>query len=224
MWCCGGVVVWCDRTGLKLLEDHQNGLQRVNGLTEVEVLGPHDIFHILERSFYSRRTAETMMNRQSSRSHAIFTISVDMRCHGLEGQVVRRGCMQLVDLCGSENLKKSGSEGLRKAEASHIGQSLLVLGRVIRAVVQNAPHVPYRDSKLTRMVAPALGGDAYTVLILNVAPGENQAEETLNTLKYAELAQGIKNTPTANVEVRQPMITEPPPLTLLGRDWAWLAG
>ena len=79
---CGAAVVWCDRTGLKLLEDHQNGLQRVNGLTEVEVLGPHDIFHILERSFYSRRTAETMMNRQSSRSHAIFTISVDMRCHG----------------------------------------------------------------------------------------------------------------------------------------------
>ena len=100
------------------------------------MLGPHDIFDVLDRSLKARCTAETMLNRESSRSHALFTISVDLRCEAPDGdgQVQRRGKLMLVDLCGSENLKRSGSEGARAREAGHIGQSLLVLGRVIRWV------------------------------------------------------------------------------------------
>jgi hypothetical protein len=186
---------------LKLLEDARTGTQKVSGLTEMDVLTPMDIFRVLGRSTRARFTAETKLNRHSSRSHSIFTINVEMKCFTPEqGNTMKRGKLSLVDLCGSENIKRSGSEGQRAIEAGHIGQSLLVLGRVIRSIIQHAPHIPYRDSKLTRMLSNALGGDAYSVLILNSAPGVNQQEETMNTLKYAELAQGIVNNPHAHVE------------------------
>ena len=186
---------------LKLLEDSRTGVQKIPGLTDMDVKTPMDIFRVLKRSTRARFTAETKLNRHSSRSHSIFAINVEMKCYTREqGNVMKRGKLSLVDLCGSENIKKSGSEGQRATEAGHIGQSLLVLGRVIRSIIQHNPHVPYRDSKLTRMLSNALGGDAYTVLILNSAPGVNQQEETMNTLKYAELAQGIVNNPQAHVE------------------------
>lgn len=192
---------------LKLLEDGRTKVQKVAGLTEVDVTGPSDIINVLKRSLKARFTAETFLNRHSSRSHAIFTISVEVeereKVDGKKGKVIstvrKRGKLSLVDLCGSENIKRSGSVGMRAREASHIGKSLLVLGRVIRAIVRKDPYIPFRDSKLTRLLSPALSGNGYTVLMLNIAPGDNQKEETLNTLKYAELAQGVVLNPTADV-------------------------
>jgi hypothetical protein len=152
----------------------------------------------MRRSSHARKTAETLCNAASSRSHAIFTVRV-ISCEPVGGgeENVRDGVLNLVDLSGSENIKRSGAEvgSIRAREAERIGQSLLSLGRVIHALVERATHIPYRESKLTRLLCNSLGGNSLTALILNVTPNHAVMDETISTLAYAALARSVRNKP-----------------------------
>ncbi|CAM9329490.1 unnamed protein product [Ectocarpus sp. 4 AP-2014] len=191
--------------GLTIEEDRHLGVT-VKGLTQVEVKSPEEIFAIIARSKNNRRTAETMCNVESSRSHGVFcvrVISAEPTPWG--GEITRDGRLSLVDLSGSENIKRSGAVGDRAKEAAAIGQSLLALGRVIKALVKHAPHIPYRESKLTRVLGDSLGGNAFTAIILNITPNNGMLEETLNTLTYAKTAQSVRNTPKQHIANKTPM-------------------
>ncbi|CBJ48361.1 kinesin motor protein-related [Ectocarpus siliculosus] len=190
--------------GLTIEEDRHLGVM-VKGLTQVEVKSPEEIFAIIARSKNNRRTAETMCNVESSRSHGVFcvrVISAEPTPWG--GEITRDGRLSLVDLSGSENIKRSGAVGDRAKEAAAIGQSLLALGRVIKALVKHAPHIPYRESKLTRVLGDSLGGNAFTAIILNITPNNGMLEETLNTLTYAKTAQSVRNTPKQHIANKAP--------------------
>ncbi|CAN0005535.1 unnamed protein product [Ectocarpus sp. 8 AP-2014] len=190
--------------GLTIEEDRHVGVM-VKGLTQVEVKSPEEIFAIIARSKNNRRTAETMCNVESSRSHGVFcvrVISAEPTPWG--GEITRDGRLSLVDLSGSENIKRSGAVGDRAKEAAAIGQSLLALGRVIKALVKHAPHIPYRESKLTRVLGDSLGGNAFTAIILNITPNNGMLEETLNTLTYAKTAQSVRNTPKQHIANKTP--------------------
>lgn len=117
--------------------------------------------------------------------------------------IFRIGKLNLVDLAGSENGKNSGSEHLRAREAANINRSLLTLGRVINSLVANAPHVPYRESKLTRLLKDSLGGNTKTYIIATVSPDHQTYDELRSTLEYASHANDICNLPQANNEVSQ---------------------
>lgn len=178
---------------LRIVKSEDAGII-VDGLEEVEVQTAEEIFVILSRSIARRVTHETMMNKASSRSHSIFTIAVSSTSTDMDGATVKKtGRLNLVDLSGSENLKRSGSTGVRKREASNINQGLLALGRVIKGIVEKNRHVPYRDSKLTRILEESLGGNSITLMVLTVSPNMRDVDETVSTLNYANMAKKIHN-------------------------------
>ncbi|RHY77595.1 hypothetical protein DYB30_008861 [Aphanomyces astaci] len=141
----------------------------VQGLEEVSIQSAADAQTLLERSFHSM--------------------------DGSGDQSISYGQLRLVDLSGSENYDRAGAQRDRQLEAANIGQGLLALGRVIRALVEKWPHVPYRESKLTRLLEDSLGGTSMTTLLLAVSPGDEAHEETLNTLNYATLAKRVTTRP-----------------------------
>ena len=177
---------------------------------------------ILEKGSKKRQTAETMMNATSSRSHTVFTITVHIKEVTKEGdEVLRTGKLNLVDLAGSENIGRSGARDQRAVEAGKINQSLLTLGRVITSLVEHAGHVPYRESKLTRLLQDSLGGRTKTSIIATVSPAAVNYEETVSTLDYANRAKNITNRPEINqrlnkAEMLKSYETE---LTKLKKDW-----
>ena len=175
------------------------------GLSEVQVKKPSDVFKIMHRTKQNRHVAETLCNRASSRSHAIFSINVVLTKRDPEGRGVltKRGSLHLVDLSGSESIKRSGVEGLQAAEASVIGKSLLSLGRVIRGLVAKDKHVPFRESKLTRILSDSLGGSSYTALLLAITPNSEMIAETMSTLGYGMLARNISNLPKRNEKIEK---------------------
>ncbi|PIA56567.1 hypothetical protein AQUCO_00700723v1 [Aquilegia coerulea] len=204
------------------IRETSNGVITLAGSTEVAVSSLKEMAACLEQGSFSRATGSTNMNNQSSRSHAIFTITLEqMRKLG----PVRPGesspvddmseeylCakLHLVDLAGSERAKRTGSDGLRFKEGVHINKGLLALGNVISALGdekkrKEGAHVPYRDSKLTRLLQDSLGGNSRTVMIACISPADINAEETLNTLKYANRARNIQNKPIVN---RDPISNE----------------
>ena len=185
-----------------LMEDGKGGVA-VKGLEEVAVANPEEIFDHIRRGSAKRRTAETLMNKQSSRSHSVFSVTVHTKESTPDGEdVIRCGKLNLVDLAGSENISRSGAVDKRAREAGEINKSLLTLGRVISALVAGGGgHVPYRDSKLTRLLRDALGGKSKTCIIATVSPASHSAEETLQTLEYAHRAKSIKNKPEINQRV-----------------------
>ena len=183
---------------LRLCEDVKKGLICQN-LEEIPVLNVNDIFDILQRGIKLRQTAETACNKNSSRSHSIFTMKMFIKESNIDGEeVVRHGQLNLVDLAGSECVGRSGAKNDRAREAGSINQSLLTLGRVITALVDHHGHVPYRDSKLTRLLQESLGGRAKTCIIATLSPSMLAVEETLSTLDYAYRAKNIKNAPQQN--------------------------
>ena len=115
-----------------------------------------------------------------------------------DGHVIKRGSLNLVDLSGSENYTRAGAIRARQREAAHIGRGLLALGRVIHALVSDATHIPYRESKLTRLLQDSFGGNSITTLILTVSPSHTTLDESLNTLNYANLARQVCNRPKAH--------------------------
>lgn len=166
------------RRPLRMVKDPVKGVI-VQGLEEIEVKSPSDIFEVLEASTKERVTQETLMNKHSSRSHSLFTISILTTVQSLDkkGSITKLGKLNLVDLSGSENAKRSGSVGDRAREASNINQGLLALGRVIHGLVKGDSYIPYRDSKLTRILEDSLGGNSLTTMILTVSPNSFDAEE-----------------------------------------------
>lgn len=203
------------------IRETSNGVITLAGSTEVSVTTLKEMAACLEQGSLSRATGSTNMNNQSSRSHAIFTITLEqMRKFNPaspgdgpnESMNEEYLCakLHLVDLAGSERAKRTGSDGLRFKEGVHINRGLLALGNVISALGdekkrREGVHVPYRDSKLTRLLQDSLGGNSRTVMIACISPADINAEETLNTLKYANRARNIQNKPIVN---RDPMSNE----------------
>ncbi|OVA10015.1 Kinesin [Macleaya cordata] len=183
---------------LLLMEDGKGGVL-VRGLEEEIVTSANEIFTLLERGSAKRRTAETLLNKQSSRSHSLFSITIHIKEATPEGEeLIKCGKLNLVDLAGSENISRSGAREGRAREAGEINKSLLTLGRVISALVEHLGHIPYRDSKLTRLLRDSLGGRTKTCIIATVSPAVHCLEETLSTLDYAHRAKNIKNKPEVN--------------------------
>ncbi|GLG99139.1 Kinesin-like protein KLP2 [Gryllus bimaculatus] len=142
------------------------------------------------------------MNAASSRSHTVFSITVRIRENAIDdNELLRTGKLNLVDLAGSENIGRSGAIEKRAREAGNINQSLLTLGRVITALVEKTPHVPYRESKLTRLLQESLGGRTKTCIIATISPSQCNMEETLSTLDYAHRAKNIQNKPEVNQKI-----------------------
>ncbi|XP_051130150.1 kinesin-like protein KIN-5B [Andrographis paniculata] len=189
-----------------LMEDGK-GSVIVRGLEEEVVYSANDIYSLLERGAARRRTADTLLNKRSSRSHSIFTICVHIK-EGVVGdeELIKCGKLNLVDLAGSENIYRSGAREARAREAGEINKSLLTLGRVINALVEHSVHIPYRDSKLTRLLRDSLGGKTKTCIIATISPLANCLDETLSTLDYAYRAKSIKNKPEANQKVTKAML------------------
>ena len=184
---------------LRLCEDTKKGGVVCQNLEEVTVLNANDIFEILQRGIKRRQTAATLMNKNSSRSHSIFTLKIMIKETNVDGEdVVRHGQLNLVDLAGSECVGRSGAKNDRAREAGNINQSLLTLGRVITALVDHHGHIPYRDSKLTRLLQESLGGKAKTCIIATLSPSQLAVDESLSTLDYAHRAKNIKNRPEVN--------------------------
>ncbi|XVE59170.1 hypothetical protein DITRI_Ditri05aG0024100 [Diplodiscus trichospermus] len=183
---------------IALMEDGKGGVF-VRGLEEEIVTTANEIYKILEKGSAKRRTAETLLNKQSSRSHSIFSITIHIKECTPEGEeMIKCGKLNLVDLAGSENISRSGAREGRAREAGEINKSLLTLGRVINALVEHSGHVPYRDSKLTRLLRDSLGGKTKTCIIATISPSIHCLDETLSTLDYAHRAKNIKNKPEIN--------------------------
>ncbi|KAM2893222.1 hypothetical protein FF1_008605 [Malus domestica] len=191
---------------LPLMEDGKGGVL-VRGLEEEIVTSANEILTLLERGSSKRRTAETLLNKQSSRSHSLFSITIHIKEATPEGEeLIKCGKLNLVDLAGSENISRSGAREVqfsltvqgRAREAGEINKSLLTLGRVINALVEHLGHIPYRDSKLTRLLRDSLGGRTKTCIIATVSPAVHCLEETLSTLDYAHRAKNIRNKPEVN--------------------------
>ncbi|XP_076981543.1 kinesin-like protein KIF11 [Tamandua tetradactyla] len=171
----------------------------IKGLEEIAVHNKDEVYQILEKGAAKRTTAATLMNAYSSRSHSVFSVTIHMKETTIDGEeLLKIGKLNLVDLAGSENIGRSGAVDKRAREAGNINQSLLTLGRVITALVERTPHVPYRESKLTRILQDSLGGRTRTSIIATVSPASLSLEETLSTLEYAHRAKNILNKPEVN--------------------------
>lgn len=163
--------------------------------------------HVMQKGNKNRTTGRTNMNEHSSRSHAIFMIKIEM-CETGESSTVKVGKLNLIDLAGSERQSKSGATADRLKEASKINRALSSLGNVISALAEKSPHVPYRDSKLTRLLQDSLGGNSKTIMIANIGPSEYNYNETLTTLRYAHRAKTIQNKPVKNEDPQDAKLRE----------------
>ncbi|XP_033625827.1 kinesin-like protein KIF15 [Asterias rubens] len=192
-------------TGLHLRENFKRGVF-VDGLIEKVVTTPSDAYEVLSSGWLNRRVASTSMNRESSRSHAVFTFSIQTKEKKAGVSNIRVSQLNLVDLAGSERQKDTKTSGLRLKEAGSINKSLLTLGHVITALVDishgKTRHVPYRDSKLSFLLRDSLGGNAKTCIIANVHPGAKCFGETLSTLNFARRAKMIKNKAVVNEDTQ----------------------
>jgi len=179
-------------------EDPKNGI-RINGLTETIASTWEDTLRCLEQGSHNRRTGATAMNHQSSRSHAVFTLTIN-QIDKVSLASIKSSKFHLVDLAGSERASKTHAVGERFAEGVNINKGLLALGNVISALCEGNPnrHIPYRDSKLTRLLQDSLGGNSHTLMIACTSPADSNYEETLSTLRYADRTRKIKNKPIVN--------------------------
>ncbi|CBY24065.1 unnamed protein product [Oikopleura dioica] len=188
------------------------GAVKIKGIEEVAVSNKEEIYAIMERGSQKRKVAATMMNAHSSRSHCVFQIQMSMKIKGEESdgigeEYIRQGKLYLVDLAGSENVGRSGAQNQRAREAGNINQSLLALGRVITGLVERSPHIPYRESKLTRLLQDSLGSTK-TCIISTISPASTSQEETLSTLDYSARAKKISNKPQINQVITKRALIE----------------
>lgn len=190
-----------DSTKLKIFENEKKGghSTMVQGMEETYIDSASSGIRLLQSGSHKRQVAATKCNDLSSRSHTVFTITVLTKRTTDSGEdYVSSGKLNLVDLAGSENIGRSGAENKRATEAGLINKSLLTLGRVINALVDKSSHIPYRESKLTRLLQDSLGGRTKTCIIATVSPARNNLEETISTLDYAFRAKNIRNKPQIN--------------------------
>ncbi|KAI8098726.1 kinesin-like protein KIF11-like protein [Halteromyces radiatus] len=184
---------------IKIFEDKISSGVIVQGIDEKYVQNAEEGLNILRSGIKYRSIGATKCNDKSSRSHCIFSINIHIR-ESIPGKedVFRIGKLNLVDLAGSENINRSGAELVRAREAGMINQSLLTLGRVINHLVEHSTHIPYRESKLTRLLKDSLGGKTRTCIIATVSIAKMNQEEIISTLDYANRAKNIRNRPEAN--------------------------
>ncbi|KAI9846935.1 MAG: kinesin motor protein cin8 [Thelocarpon superellum] len=176
-----------------------HGATLVQGMEESHIKTAIEGVKLLGDGSHKRQVAATKCNDLSSRSHTVFTITAYIKRTNEDGEeYVSAGKLNLVDLAGSENIQRSGAENKRAAEAGLINKSLLTLGRVINALVDRGSHIPYRESKLTRILQDSLGGRTKTCIIATVSPAKSNLEETISTLDYAFRAKNIRNKPQVN--------------------------
>ncbi|KAI9780147.1 MAG: kinesin motor protein cin8 [Geoglossum umbratile] len=191
-----------DGAKLKMFEDGSrkgHSATIVQGMEESHIKNAIEGIKLLQDGSHKRQVAATKCNDLSSRSHTVFTVTVYVKRTTEAGEdFVSAGKLNLVDLAGSENIQRSGAENKRAAEAGLINKSLLTLGRVINALVDKSSHIPYRESKLTRLLQDSLGGRTKTCIIATVSPAKSNLEETISTLDYAFRAKNIRNKPQVN--------------------------
>lgn len=192
------------------LKEHPDTGVFVKDLTNYVVKSVPEIDALMEVGTKNRSVGATAMNAGSSRSHSIFSITIESSSPGPDGKPrIKAGKLHLVDLAGSERQSKTGATGARLVEAASINLSLSALGNVISALVdgKNA-HIPYRDSKLTRLLQDSLGGNAKTVMVANLGPADYNYDETVSTLRYANRAKNIKNKPKINEDPKDAMLRQ----------------
>lgn len=201
------------------IREDENGNTIISGHREIECSALDEVMYCLQHGSSARHTGSTQMNEQSSRSHSIFTVTIEQSwCDQIssargdrddgedesgpeEIQTFINGKFHFVDLAGSERAHRTGNVGDRFKESVHINSGLLALGNVISALGdprKKAHHIPYRDSKITRLLKDSLGGNANTLMICCASPAGSSFDETLNSLKYANRAKNIKNKPVVN--------------------------
>eukprot|EP01132_Coremiostelium_polycephalum_P002820 gene2820-3505_t len=174
---------------LKIRESKSNGIF-IEGLAEEYVSCEEDIMELISQGETLRSVAKTNMNQRSSRSHSILILSIEQKSS--DGSL-KRGKLNLVDLAGSERVVKTGAEGMVLEEAKKINQSLSLLGNCIHALTEGKSHIPFRDSKLTRLLQDSLGGNTKTTLMVTCSPHFSNIEETISTLRFGARAKTIKN-------------------------------
>jgi kinesin family protein 3/17 len=206
-------------TLLRIREDKRKGVY-VEGLSEWVVRSPKEVYGLMQRGASTRATAPTKMNEISSRSHAVFIIILEQLEYveeadkgaaapeadggGDMAQVFKVGKLNLVDLAGSERVRLTGATGQRLEESRKINQSLSALGNVIAALTTSGrQHIPYRDSKLTRILEDSLGGNCKTTMMAMISPALEAYVESLSTLKFANRAKNIKNEAHVNEDLDQ---------------------
>lgn len=186
-----------------------SGKSEIRGLTWAPCATPHDLLRCFTRGRANLVYAETKMNKTSSRSHAVFQIKVAKRpratdkASGVKGAAAVEmkatfGKLTVVDLAGSERVKKSGVSGVQLKEASNINSSLLAFGNIVQALAEKKKFVPYRDSKLTRILEDSVGGNCKTSLLVCCSPSSESSDETVSTLEFASRAARIETTATIN--------------------------
>lgn len=190
---------------LELREHEQMGVY-VPNLHSVLCKNVEEMVNVMTQGNKNRTTGKTNMNEHSSRSHAIFMIKIEM-CD-LDTNKVKVGKLNLIDLAGSERQSKTGATADRLKEASKINRALSSLGNVISALAENSPHIPYRDSKLTRLLQDSLGGNSKTIMIANIGPSSYNYSETVTTLRYAQRAKTIQNKPVKNEDPQDAKLKE----------------
>lgn len=217
-----------ERTGLQIREDKKKGVY-VDGLSEWAVRTPNEIYSLIKKGALSRNTASTNMNDVSSRSHAVFIITIEQMlpvsletlAKGKTSAKVKRELdknigdapnaikvskLNLVDLAGSERIRITGAKGKRLEECKKINQSLSAIGNVISALTEGKNgrvHIPYRDSKLTRLLEDSLGGNCKTTFMAMISPAVDAFNESLSTLKFAHRAKAVKNVAVINEDEDQ---------------------
>ena len=195
-----------DKKNLQIREDKKKGIY-VDLLSEWAVRSPLDLYALLRRGGSTRTTSATYMNDVSSRSHAVFQITVEQMTTDVELKdnkaQIKVGKLNLVDLAGSERIRITGTRGQQLEESKKINKSLSCLGNVINALTdkKGKNYIPYRDSKLTRLLQDSLGGNCKTTMIATISPSEDAFSESLSTLYFAQRAKKIKNRPIINEDV-----------------------
>lgn len=191
-----------NKNDLKIRSDKKRGIF-IEDLTEKYISSPDEVYQLIEIARNCRSTATTNMNERSSRSHMIFILTVSQ--DNTADLSAKTGKLYLVDLAGSEKISKTGAEGKVLDEAKKINASLTTLGKVINSLTDGkSTHIPYRESKLTRVLQESLGGNSKTSLIVTCSPHPNNMAETISSLRFGISAKKIKNTPKINKELTVP--------------------
>jgi len=187
------------RNNLNIREDRVKGIY-IEDLSEHYVACEEEVLELIKIGSDNRSVGETKMNAHSSRSHSIFIMTIYQ--NNLKQLTAKTGKLFLVDLAGSEKISKTGATGLTLEQAKNINKSLTTLGMVINNLTDGkSNHIPYRDSKLTRVLQESLGGNSKTSLIITCSPSIYNHQETISTLRFGERAKRIKNKPKINKEV-----------------------
>jgi len=183
------------------IKKDSKGMVVVENATLIPVTTQEELDAIVAKGFEKRHTSGTQMNSESSRSHLILSVIIEST--NLQSQVLLRGKLSFVDLAGSERVKKSGSSGEQLKEAQSINKSLSALGDVISALATEEQHIPYRNHKLTMLMSDSLGGNAKTLMFVNISPAESNLDETHNSLCYATRVRSIINEASKNSTTKE---------------------